>query len=145
MIYELNHTQICEVVLYRTEILPRQDKTRWRNKCSRSVPSVISVLVDTIFLNIWYTKLLISVDSWTIEQRVLISSGLLIKGSLVMLVSVDSRDAENALPKDWSANDIADVEVITGSASGVLGILWSLARRFWSSTFVCDPENLILF
>ena len=32
MIYELNHTQICEVVLYRTEILPRQDKTRWGRK-----------------------------------------------------------------------------------------------------------------
>jgi hypothetical protein len=27
VIFELNHTQICEVVLYRTEILPRQDKT----------------------------------------------------------------------------------------------------------------------
>jgi hypothetical protein len=26
--YELNHTQICEMVLYRTEILSRQDKTR---------------------------------------------------------------------------------------------------------------------
>jgi hypothetical protein len=36
------------------------------------------------------------------------------------------------LPKNWSVNDIADVEVITGSASGVLAIRWwSLARRFW--------------
>ena len=26
--YELNHTQICEMVLYRTEILSRQDKTK---------------------------------------------------------------------------------------------------------------------
>jgi hypothetical protein len=33
-------------------------------------------------------------------ERVLISLGLQIKGSLEMLVSVDSRDAENALPKD---------------------------------------------
>jgi hypothetical protein len=57
-----------------------------------------------------------------------------------MLVSVDSRDAAHALTKDWSANDIADVEVITGSASGVLGIL-----DFDHAAFVCDPENLILF
>jgi hypothetical protein len=57
-----------------------------------------------------------------------------------MLVSVDSRDAENALPKDWSANDIADVEVITDSASGVLGI-----PDFDHAAFVCDPENLIVF
>ena len=28
MIYELNLTQICEVVLYRTEVLSRQDKIR---------------------------------------------------------------------------------------------------------------------
>ena len=57
-----------------------------------------------------------------------------------MLVSVDSRDAENALPKDWSANDIADVEVITDSASGVLGI-----PDFVHAAFVCDPENFIVF
>jgi hypothetical protein len=28
VIYELNLTQICEVVLYKTEVLSRQDKTR---------------------------------------------------------------------------------------------------------------------
>jgi len=93
-----------------------------------------------ILLKVWYKKLLISVDPWTIEQRVLISSELLIKGSLVMLVSVDSRDAENALPKDWSVNDIADVEV-TVSASGVLGIRWSLARRFWLCCFCVWPRK----
>ena len=30
VIFELNIIQICEMVLYRTDILSRQDKTRWR-------------------------------------------------------------------------------------------------------------------
>jgi hypothetical protein len=110
----------CNIVSTSTDITLGTDREQLFRRLHKTRISQ-SIREEFALQKVWYKKLLISVDPWTTEQRVLISSGLLIKGSLVMLVSVDSRDAENTLPKDWSVNDIADVEVITGSA---LGIHW---------------------